>query len=117
VKKEKMEKTLEMASSKQENVIDTEDGFDDFDAIFGDEIDRPTEGDKRGKAHKKIKQWGKKGRKLRNKDPYGCHSQPNDMLHSAAKVGSGVIINAGKYTSNGFTRAHYAGAKSASYGA
>ncbi len=26
------------------------------------------------------KKWGKKGRKLRNKDPYGCHITPEDML-------------------------------------
>ncbi|KAK1742978.1 Ras GTPase, GNL1-like [Skeletonema marinoi] len=116
-KKEKMEQAIEMAAAKKENMVDVEEDFDDFDAIFGDEIDRPTEGDKRGKSHKKIKQWGKKGRKLRNKDPYGCHSAPNDMLHSAAKEGSGVIINAGKYTRNGYTRANYAGAKSAAYGA
>jgi hypothetical protein len=116
-KKEKMAKTLEMTASKSktENGTDAEDSFDDFDAIFGDDIDRPQNGDKRGKAHKKIKQWGKKGRKLRNKDPYGCHSDPNDMLHSAAK-GSGVTVNAGKYTSADYTRAHYAGAKAASYG-
>ena len=116
-KKEKMEKTLELAAAKkEENAIDDEEDFDDLDAIFGDEIDRPTEGDKRGKSHKRIKKHGKKGRKLRNKDPYGCHSAPNDMLHNAAKEGSGVIINAGKYTRNGFTRAHHEGAKAATYG-
>ena len=59
-----------------------------------------------------TKKWGKKGRKLRNKDPYGCHSDPDAML-CAAQGGSGVIVNAGKYSSAGFTRAHYAGAKAA----
>lgn len=57
--------------------------------------------------------WGKKGRKLRNKDPYGCHSDPDTVLNAASNGGSGVIINAGKYSSSGYTRANYAGAKAA----
>ncbi len=57
--------------------------------------------------------WGKKGRKLRNKDPYGCHSDPDMVLNSASTGSSGVIINAGKYSSSGYTRANYAGAKAA----
>lgn len=63
-------------------------------------------------ATQSIKKWGKKGRKLRNKDPYGCHSDPDSVLLSASEGSSGAIVNAGKYTSS-YTRANYAGAKAA----
>lgn len=54
-------------------------------------------------AHKSIKKWGKKGRKLRNKDPYGCHSDPDTVLQ--ASTSSGAIVKAQHGT--------YAGAKTA----
>ena len=52
------------------------------------------------------KRWGKKGRKLRNKDPYGCHAMPDEMLADAgaSKFPSGVSVNAGKYSRDGYTR-------------
>lgn len=49
---------------------------------------------KRGKTPKQ--KWGKKDRKNRDKDPYGCHS--------AQSSGGGVIMNAGKYSQSGYTR-------------
>ncbi|KAL7536496.1 hypothetical protein ACHAXR_007196, partial [Thalassiosira sp. AJA248-18] len=109
----KLEQSLEVAARKAaaaEKVLDEDyDEFDDFDSILGDE-DESNKGDKRGKAHKSIKKWGKKGRKLRNKDPYGCHSDPDVVLSSSNS--SGAIVNAGKYGGS-YTRAHYAGAKAA----
>lgn len=112
-KLQKLEQSLEVAAAKAGQVVD-EDGFDDFDSILGDldDEDNANKGDKRGKSHKSIKKWGKKGRKLRNKDPYGCHSDPDSVLKSAS-TGSGVIVNAGKYGSSSYTRANYAGAKAA----
>jgi large subunit GTPase 1 len=62
----------------------------------------------------KVKKWAKKGRKLRNKDPYGCHSTPDEQMMGTAL--SGVIVKAGKYTSKGYTRATYAGARAATIG-
>lgn len=69
-------------------------------------------GGNRGKAHKSIQKWGKKGRKHRNKDPYGCHSEPDEAILSKGG-GSGLIVNAGKYGHNSYTRMNYRGAKSA----
>lgn len=68
-------------------------------------------GGKRGKKHKSMKKWGKKGRKDRNKDPYGCHSTPDEVLDPSA-ASSGIIVKAGKYGKRGYTRpTNYAGAK------
>jgi large subunit GTPase 1 len=100
--------------AKAEQVLDDDDDGDEDDSILGD-LDfeeKSSKGDKRGKAHKSIKKWGKKGRKLRNKDPYGCHADPDSVLHSAT-TSAGVVVNAGKYTTTNFTRANYAGAKAA----
>jgi len=62
---------------------------------------------KPGKANKKGKtpkqKWGKKDRKNRNSDPYGCHSTPDSSLYDAAG-GGGVVMNAGKYSQRNYTR-------------
>ena len=115
-KLQKLEHSLEVEAAKKAKLgLGAElDEFDDFDSILGglDEDKSSNSPNKRGKAHKTIKQHGKKGRKLRNKDPYGCHSEPDAMLASNAGS-SGVIVNAGKYSSGSYTRANYAGAKAA----
>jgi hypothetical protein len=68
-------------------------------------------GDKRGKKHKSMKKWGKKGRKDRNKDPYGCHTDADDLMNTSSRI-SGVIVNAGKYGKKGYTRpTSYGGAR------
>jgi large subunit GTPase 1 len=46
-------------------------------------------------ANERPKKWGKKGRKLRNKDPYGCHSSPDDLL-AGDTAPLGVTVNSGK---------------------
>lgn len=68
------------------------------------------------KSHKKSNKkagvtpkskWGKKDRKNRNKDPYGCHSTPDGALYEeavAAAASSGIVVNAGKYSQAGYTR-------------
>lgn len=108
----KLEQSLEVAAKAEGGLYD-DDGSDDFDSLLFD-LDDSNKGDKRGKAHKSIKKWGKKGRKLRNKDPYGCHSDPDSVLQSTSSTmgSNGAIVNAGKYSS-GYTRANYAGAKAA----
>lgn len=112
-KLDKLEKSLEVAAALKEGPIIDPDDLDDFDSILGDAGGADKKDGKRGKAHKKIKKHGRKGRKLRNSDPYGCHSDPDSVLQGAASE-SGVIVNAGKYSSNGYTRASYAGARAAS---
>ena len=104
---------LEAEAAKAAESPDVDDDLDDFDSILGDmdEGISTGNGQKRGKAHKSIKKWGKKGRKLRNKDPYGCHSDPDSVLSGSS--GGGLIVNAGKYSSTGYTRLNYAGARAA----
>ena len=60
------------------------------------------------------KKWGKKGRKLRNKDPYGCHSSPDEMLGGGASP-IGLSVQSGKKNKRkGYTRpTGYAGARAA----
>jgi large subunit GTPase 1 len=108
----KLQHSLEVAA-KAERGVDDDDEFDEFESLL-DELEDDNKGDKRGKAHKSIKKWGKKGRKLRNKDPYGCHSDPDSVLQSTSSTtgSNGAIVNAGKYSSS-YTRANYAGAKAA----
>ena len=73
-------------------------------------MEEPVAGN-RGKSHKKINKWGKKGRKQRNKDPYGCHGDPDEELLSKTN-GAGVVV-AGKYGSKSYTRMNYRGPKNA----
>jgi hypothetical protein len=97
--------------------LDEED-MDMLDFIEGgnaapDNQERRENGGNRGKKHKSMQKWGKKGQKNRNKDPYGCHVEPDEeLLGSSGR--SGLSVNAGKYSSNGYTRANYAGAKGVS---
>jgi large subunit GTPase 1 len=70
-------------------------------------------GEKRGKSHKTMQKWGKKGRKFREKDPYGCHSNPDEMLPgSSSSHSTGLVVMAGRYGKKGYTRpTSYAGPK------
>jgi len=106
----RLEQSLEVAAEVEWTLEADEDALDDFDSLLDELDDDDNRGDKRGKAHKLIKKWGKKGRKLRNKVPYGCHSDVNCVL--IATGSDGATINAGKYTSS-YTRPNYSGAKAA----
>lgn len=119
----KLEQMQQMVQNEQRNKEgvgetgeDVDLDLDDFDSFLELEDQRDdggNNGDKRGKSHQTIKKWGKKGRKLRNKDPYGCHTDPNDSALESTSKGSGVIVNAGKYSSSGYTRMNYAGSRGA----
>lgn len=109
-----------LASS--DRVPNLDDEFDDEDMLdFIEGANNTTNdqgqrnpGGNRGKKHKTIQKWGKKGRKNRNKDPYGCHTEPDEeLLRSTGGAGAGICVNAGKYGSKGYTRPDYAGAKAA----
>jgi len=55
---------------------------------------------------KRQKKWGKKGRKGRNKDPYGCHSTPDEELGGDGIGTVGVSVKGGKkYNHKSYTRA------------
>ena len=57
------------------------------------------------KTSGRTKKWGKKGRKARNKDPYGCHSTPDDMLaDGGVPVGLSVKSGNKKNRKSGYTR-------------
>ena len=93
----KLEHSLEVAAIAERGLND-EDGSSDFFGLLED-FDDDNKGDKRGKAHKSIKKWGKKGRKLMNKDPYGCHPDLDSVvLQSTPSISGsiGAIVNAGK---------------------
>jgi len=62
----------------------------------------PFHNNKKGKTPKQ--KWGKKDRKNRNKDPYGCHSTPDVSLYGDGNNNGGVVVNAGKYSKKGYTR-------------
>lgn len=67
---------------------------------------------KRGKAHKTRKKHGRKGRNLRDPDPYGCHADPDEVLKKP--ITGGVTVKAGKYGKKGYTRPlDYGGTRSA----
>lgn len=115
-----MEKTIVRQSTHHDDhdgkasepgVLDNlEDDFDLLDMMegFGAEADK-VNGGKRGKSHKTMQKWGKKGKKIRNKDPYGCHSTPDEMLNGSTTA-TGAVVMAGKYGKTGYTRpTSYAG--------
>lgn len=90
-----------------EDDLDILDILEDYDNPDGggsllkkEKKDKPT-----GKAHKKHynkpvgKKHGKKGRKHRNKDPYGCHAETATTDH----IRMGAIAS-GKYASSEYTR-------------
>ena len=121
--REKLEIKVEEAKKQQQMKNDDEgennlDDMDIFDMIGGEDsmassmAPQGQNGGKRGKKHKSMQKWGKKGRKNRNKDPYGCHSEPDAELFGA-KGGPGVVVSAGKYSTGNYTRMSYKGIRNA----
>lgn len=106
---------VEKLEEKTEEVAATVNELDDVDDLDLDMLDflnggveeeEAINGGKRGKAHKSMQKWGKKGRKQRNKDPYGCHDAENKaskMLEDKASI-VGVNVSGGKRGRKGYTR-------------
>jgi large subunit GTPase 1 len=112
---ETKEKDQVKSQSSGDQALDLDDDLDIFDIIgSGESEGQSTKGNggKRGKKHKSMQKWGKKGRKNRNKDPYGCHSEPDEEL-LGVKGKSGLVVSAGKYGGSDYTRPSYKGARSA----
>jgi large subunit GTPase 1 len=89
-----------------EKLNQEDDGQDEEDYLDDDLLDLAGGGDEsglanRGRQRNKHK-WGKKNRKNRDKDPYGCHITVDDLLKK--NVASGVVVNAGKHSWKGYTR-------------
>lgn len=84
----------------------------DLDLLDMIESDTKPAGGNRAKNHKTMQKHGKKGRKFRNKDPYGCHSDPDAALIASGAL-SGVSVKAGKYSSTNYTRMNIRGPRSA----
>jgi large subunit GTPase 1 len=107
--REKLEKAGLAASAAEkemeEDVSDDdgdEDSEEDGDSVEDDDMLLELMGGLSGgdtgtkaNANGRLRKWGKKGRKLRNKDPYGCHSTPDDSLVDSSGL-RGVTVNAGK---------------------
>lgn len=135
------ETTSEEEEENDNNKTDKKNEKDDEEGDDDEEVDIPIDIDildmietineshpinnlqKNKNQHKTHKKWGKKGKKLRNKDPYGCHSNVDDMdgvvdsvvvpttTKSYSNSNSGVYVNAGRYGGTGYTRTKYNGAK------
>lgn len=65
--------------------------------------------DSAGKSQKpgKQKKWGRKGRKVRNQDPYGMFASPDDILGQEGNREAppvGVSVKGGKHGRKGYTR-------------
>jgi hypothetical protein len=93
------------------NDLAAEEEFD-LDLLDMIESDTKPAGGNRAKNHKTMQKHGKKGRKFRNKDPYGCHSDPDAALVASGAL-SGVSVKAGKYSSTNYTRMNIRGPRSA----
>jgi len=103
----------EIVEDKEEVTGGTANEGEDFDDLDLDMLDfinggvneeEKKNGGKRGKAHKSIQKWGKKGRKQRDKDPYGCHEdKAGKMLEAKAGI-VGVSVSGGKRGRKGYTR-------------
>jgi len=103
---------VESKSGNLENCMDLEEDISILELIDASaENGRKATKGKRGKKHKSVQKWGKKGRKNRSKDPYGCHTEPDEQLLESSRI-TGLSVKAGKYSSTSYTRPDYKGAKS-----
>lgn len=95
---------IEEASVEGEATNDDRDLIDDdiLELLGGPAAQTNEPSVKKGRNRNQQK-WGKKNRKHRNKDPYGCHSNPDDTMSSAPRS-AGVVVNAGKHGRKGYTR-------------
>lgn len=95
--REKMQKRVEEAAVAKETVTESEkaDVLDDDDLL--DLLEGPPGTETNDSKQKSKRKWGKKNRKNRNNDPYGCHSTPDeDVLEGVAGPSYGVVVNSGK---------------------
>eukprot|EP00339_Tiarina_fusa_P017615 CAMPEP_0117010858 /NCGR_PEP_ID=MMETSP0472-20121206/9462_1 /TAXON_ID=693140 ORGANISM="Tiarina fusus, Strain LIS" /NCGR_SAMPLE_ID=MMETSP0472 /ASSEMBLY_ACC=CAM_ASM_000603 /LENGTH=686 /DNA_ID=CAMNT_0004713495 /DNA_START=101 /DNA_END=2161 /DNA_ORIENTATION=+ len=101
------EQDAEDPASEGDEDDDVDDaGFDEDDVMFelmGLDPAASSQQEKTTRPHQRKKRWGKKGRKLRNSDPYGCHSSPDDLLASSSAP-VGVTVKGGKYGKKGYVR-------------
>lgn len=100
--REKLEKQIHHKTEDVENKVSANaTGTNDEEVLEDDDLLDLLEGtpgtDVVEIKQKSKRKWGKKNRKNRNSDPYGCHSTPNEALLDAVEGPSyGVVINSGK---------------------
>lgn len=106
----KLEKQQRRQQEQTKDDSDQEEGDElenDFDDDILELLGGAPEASSQQPANKSkrptVKKWGKKGRKLRNKDPYGCHTTIDENI-AHDQVSMGVIVNAGKHGRGGYTR-------------
>lgn len=106
----KLEKQQRRQEEQAVDESDDEEGDElenDFDDDILELLGASAEAGSQPSANKSkrptAKKWGKKGRKLRNKDPYGCHTTIDENI-SQDQAAMGVIVNAGKHGRGGYTR-------------
>jgi len=100
---EKQQRKLEELETKTSTVHDDVPVADDADLLALLDQDLPMTSTTATKARNIGKRkWGKKNKKNRNKDPYGCHADVDDEI--LPPTTAGVVIRAGKYTQTGYTR-------------
>lgn len=90
---------------EKDEATDMSELIDDdmLDLLGGTPADAISQPVKKKDDKQKAKKWGKKNRKLRDKDPYGCHSTPDDSLKGSF-VSHGLTVKAGKHGITGYTR-------------
>jgi large subunit GTPase 1 len=96
-----------VASSSVNRKTKAADAMDDefLQQMIGPTLDATGEG--KSKHHFKKKagsRWGKKDRKNRNKDPYGCHSTPDNSLLQGVAVSASVYPAAGPTSGSNHVR-------------
>mmetsp|Transcript_3801 Transcript_3801/g.8302 ORF Transcript_3801/g.8302 Transcript_3801/m.8302 type:complete len:159 (+) Transcript_3801:3-479(+) len=89
--------------------IDDQDIADDdmlLDLLGGMSTSSTTNDKVNNGQSKRQQKWGKKGRKGRNKDPYGCHTTVDSSLGGGNEGNVGVSVSGGKkHKRKNYTRA------------
>jgi large subunit GTPase 1 len=95
----------------QQSEMDTQNNIEDDDMLLELLGGMSTSADKNSNEisagqSRRQKKWGKKGRKGRNKDPYGCYSTPDEVLGGTEEKIAGVLVKGGKkHQRKNYTRA------------
>jgi large subunit GTPase 1 len=94
---------VETKEDEEEDDDSVEVGIEEDDMLLelmgGTALDDTRDSSSGAKSNNKAsrqKKWGKKGRKFSNKDPYGCHSTPDESLVESQGSTMGVSVKAGK---------------------
>ena len=100
---QKAEEVTESRTNLQKQNIKADGVLEDDDLL--DLLEGTPGGGPENLKQKSKRKWGKKNRKNRNHDPYGCHSTPDEALLETTGASYGVVMNSGKkHGKKGYTR-------------